>query len=843
MNNAPDNSDRVKRLSNLLRYVDFPTYEKQIESALNQFNTLFRYHSKKDVDSCAIKESIIKMMVLYANVIELTPEELQTPGLYQKLDEIQFRLQQFSNYDNNETAWALTRKNMFKAYQVLIDHHQIMVLWAMPLTEEIRNKKIFSPEILSLITGLEQYQSEGLVLTGFPPETDLIKYVSEFQHLEKHHIDVLVSANIKIKRTDIIKYIQNGPKNPWWKREYLKTTDQNGQETHVSPLEFLGLLKDLKPHQTKILENLPKELPAGITLKRFMETLKSINLAINETQQTTDIHFEDDSDPDIIQFIIDILADASNIKQETRLKFMAVDENGKPLPDVQGETNYKTMSSWCDRIFSTYPNCKLILKGNLDAEIMKKYEFNFSYLPQIIVNGNFICCQNDQRLPYRVTKTLDLGKNPKGTINQKTVFPMAAEINFRHSITGLDILIVMPSDDKTLPKDIKSLSPSKILNLKPKQLEQISTILPIGVKRIFVEPARLKDPLGFAIASLLLKICPELEIFDINNKKFANELPKKVEPIKPKPEPETIKPVQKIVKPKIPGQHLDYDDLVKDFGKQPEFIDIPPKELKRLIQRAIKADKTLKTEILLRNAQEVTCITTTQTEKEKETETLVETITRKVHKCLVDIITSDAKHEEEKQQRQLAKNTPISPLKSNKTTEKKSTQKTQQPIKIKKYISATLYDEIDQYSHNADEILRNINEINLDPFDMNPYGMRYTGPIAIIKDGEQKLAQRVEKRPGACLVQSPNNLPLSYNPGRIVWNIGKNEKGELVIVCVGFCKSHNEQYKNYREIASVKDRIYTRQELSKYIDIEEWLTILNGNTLASTTSKTWQTQH
>ena len=131
--------------------------------------------------------------------------------------------------------------------------------------------------------------------------------------------------------------------------------------------------------------------------------------------------------------------------------------------------------------------------------------------------------------------------------------------------------------------------------------------------------------------------------------------------------------------------------------------------------------------------------------------------------------------------------------------------------------------------HKIDDVLRDINEINLDPTDPK---MQDQNRIHIIKNGIRTVSTNVKRDGGACLAQSVDSS-IRTDKKRIVWAVANGPDGELIIVGIGFCDDHSPNKRNkkqgydYLRQLAFKKRTYTKEELSRYMKVED---LLNYNT-------------
>ena len=168
----------------------------------------------------------------------------------------------------------------------------------------------------------------------------------------------------------------------------------------------------------------------------------------------------------------------------------------------------------------------------------------------------------------------------------------------------------------------------------------------------------------------------------------------------------------------------------------------------------------------------------------------------------------------------------IAPVKQQETIKPQPIKR--EPIKIKKYITPDILKKIEKSSkQNVKSVLQAINEINLDPLEMQLYG-----PVHIIKDGKKTVSATVTRESGCCLVQSIDSSNHT-DPKRVVWGVADGPDG-LIIISIGYREHHNTKkasnlYANLRNQA-LKKQTYTQQELNNkgYIDID---ILINDNNM------------
>lgn len=609
--------------------------------------------------------------------------------------------------------------------------------------------------------------------------------------LKEHQTDILRVTGIP-QETNIIEYmsalheLKKYQTDIWW---------IFGFPEKMTPIEYFNLLKDLDKNKTTILKNIPqKKIQQDIELPAIIRALHNMQVIEKDDGKTT-LHFEGDIDSNIIQIITDTLYKMSSVKPENRLKIVAINKKYEQI-DTLGECEIKNLSQRCKYILSKHPDCYIKITGNLDAKKLQKNCFDFSYLKHIIVDGDFICFKNNKFFPHKINGTLDCQGFTKGDINQNTIFPQyAPKINFGHSITGLNVLIGI------LPKDIQT---------------------------IIVEPAMIRENSQyFDAAEELTKKYPGLTIIDTKGNVFGQEKKvKKTEQTK-KSEPVPVK--QQVLEQKIPGEHMEIKDIIVYCKEKKDFDKFSEQELKRLIRQVLSnqhKNNIEKKMMKLADETPVVCIDASQINL--------------VHQEILNIV-------QESNERKALKNKPNNNSVKPKQTNKQTIEQTvREPINITKYISYELYKDIETSSpHKINSVLHDISEINLDPTDPK---MQDQSRIHIIKDNKETVSTNVKKEGGACLVQNVDSS-IKTDKKRIVWAVANGPDGELIIVGIGFCDDHNSNKKNkrntYRDLRqkAFKKQTYTKEELTRYINIEHLLKGIKNNVLTKTTIKFMQKAH
>lgn len=603
--------------------------------------------------------------------------------------------------------------------------------------------------------------------------------------LNEHQTEILRATGIP-PETNVLEYLyalrelKKHHADVWW---------DFGFPVEVRPVEYLGILKDFDVYKTSVLKHIPKKnLPGGVTWYAIICAMRDMQVIKGDDNKTIQLNFAENTDVNVKKIITDAACKRSGIKSENRLDFIVVDKEGKSVGAPE-QCDINSFSQRCKSILSEHPDCYILIDGNLDAKRLQKTNFDFSYMKRIIVNGDFICSKNNRVFPYMVKGTFDCQAFSKGDITKNTVLPFARTINLGHSITGLDVLI-----------DILE--------------EGVNTILPAGIQTLIVEPAMIRENSQYLdIAKKLVEVCPGLTITDTKGNKFGQ---KKVESKKTEPQkPEKPAPVKKTLEQKIPGKHMGVKDIIKYCRKERknDFGELSDDALKRLVQQVLSNQRKNGIEkkmMKLADGTPVVCIDASQIDD--------------VCTEIIKIMKEDAAREE-------LKSKPVdTPIKKDKTPKRVTKRDVEQPISITKYISYDLYKNIETSSqHKIDDVLRDINEINLDPIDPK---MQDQTRIHIIKNGVRTVSTNVKRDGGACLVQSVDSS-IKTDKKRIVWAVANGPDGEMIIVGIGFCDDHDPTKKSkkqgydYLRQFAFKKRTYTKEELSKYMKVED---LLNANT-------------
>ena len=353
---------------------------------------------------------------------------------------------------------------------------------------------------------------------------------------------------------------------------------------------------------------------------------------------------------------------------------------------------------------------------------------------------------------------------------------MTYEINCAYSITDFDVLMgILPDTLETLVVEPKLIKKSFLLKNNEHLLKTLT----------------------------FMETYPDLTILDTNGNNLLNvlqEIDKDFENKKLESDAKKIEQATQVIKEtfeiKVIGKHLDIKEILEYCHRLPEYDSYSDDVLERLIRNVLSDQRQngIKKKTMRRpDGVNVVCIEASQLEsvladlrkliQERETE--------KIKEATISI----EKQEIVKQQTVVL-----------------------QPIKIKKYIKPGQLKEIKKSSgeQNANAALRIINEINLDPLEM-----QFQGPVHIIKNGRETVSATVKKESGCCLVQSIDSSNHD-DTKRIVWGVADGPDG-LILVCIGFREHHNTKkasnmYEDLRSMA-YKKQTYTEQDLSEYLEI------------------------
>ncbi len=703
---------------------------------------------------------------LFLEMKHLTTKQLMDPEF--KLLQIQL-MQRLSCYKSMNGDSGLKLALLGQA----LEYHQMI---ALERIDPKYQEQASAHDILNILGQLKEYQTEILRTTGIPDGANVLEYMSALRELKKHQIDV------------------------WWKF---------GFPDEIGAVEYLNILKEFDEYKTNILKKLPKKLPDGITLSVIIRALKGMVVTKNTKSGTMELNFEQWVDSSIIDVISASIYKQVGINPETRITFIAVDTEGKQI-DVPEECGLKVLSQRCKHVLSERPDCYIIISNSLDAKTLQNNDFDFSCMNHIVIDGDFTCAKNNKTFPFMIKGTFNCQNLGKEYITKDTVLPYARTINCAYSITDFSVLIEILNKG-ALGKGLRTLI------VEPKLIRRGSPHLAAAKELVAKYKEKYKDTKNYQ----------DLNIVDTNGNTLSDALSDKVEKaVDKKPEPQKSKeenpvPAKQILEHKVPGKHMGVKDIMKYCRKErkSDFAMIPDDALKRLIQRVLSNQRRNGIEkrmMQLADGTPVVCIDSSQIDL--------------VCKEILKIVKEDEQREELIKSKLAENQTTTKQEKAPKPVKK---QKVEQPINITKYISYDLYKTIETSSqHKIDDVLRDINEINLDPIDPK---MQDQTRIHIIKNGVRTVSTNVKRDGGACLVQSVDSS-ITTDKKRIVWGVANGPDGELIIVGIGFCEDHNStkttkkkrEYINFRKQA-FKKRTYTKEELSKYMKVED---LLQGNTIS-----------
>ena len=408
-------------------------------------------------------------------------------------------------------------------------------------------------------------------------------------------------------------------------------------------------------------------------------------------------------------------------------------------------------------------------------------------LENIFVRGNFYCSKHVKVFPSMVAGgVFDCSHCGKDYIDQDTKLPRAmSKMDCSFSIMGLDVLI------GKLPKQLKILYVEK--NLVDKK-------------------SLLKDPKKLDAARRFVLQYQDVSVFDtagrVNLWDVLYDIDMGLDDKKQKESGVNIPQPKDVNKyPQKTDIDIDINTLVSMVRNNIDFnkYELTDDEIKRYI-KAVLSDLRLNgitKYYRMRGNDIVTCINVS--------------VLDTVYQDLISVI------EDSQRVKEIKKNS------DTKTTSGAQQQivvaEKPKPIKIKKYISYSDYKKICTFSNEAAAIsvFENIDKINLDPtVDIN-----YQGSVQILKNDKVVMLSSVKKETGCTLVQ-PIDGNFNNDRKRVVWTVGYDADGSVVIVCVGVLDKHFETKKEYNAYKQLLDaakdrRKFSKQDLEKYLDISSVL--------------------
>ncbi len=551
----------------------------------------------------------------------------------------------------------------------------------------------------------------------------------------------------------------------------------------ISPYDAINKLKpllmDLDDFKLDILASI-KKIPAKTDAFELLKVLGEMEIIDNPEgkEDTLRLVFKIGTKPEIMDIIQKTIYDMSNQDDINSNNLLDCD-----ITDIQGLIYDNEITCPLEKIpekiktlLKDYPDCYLRINGDLDLQ--RKKNFDDSCLPDIIVAGNFYASKKTKNFPFGVYGTAYCQGIDKKIITKDTFLPITETMDLSYSISDFSLLM-----DILLPRTLETL---------------------------IVEPRFLREDYvknNLELINEFMKKYPILTVLDIKGNKLS-DVKEKIEnsAVEKTPEKQPEKPIEQvktiIFEQKKNGCDLTVMDLLKycrtihDNGvfKYAEFSD---NDLRNLIKNAMKYTN-LKT-------------------KKKVTNTdgnIIDSINFSEFSILVENLDNVIQEEKEQKTESV-----YEPEQKQNVVKQQSVKR--EPIKIKKYITLEQLKVIRKSSgeQNANSALCAINEINLDPLDM-----QFQGAVHIMKDGKETVSAMVKKESGCCLVQSIDSSNHD-DTKRIIWNVADGPDS-LIIVCAGFREHHNTKKANniykYLRSTAYKKRTYTQQELDSkgYIDID-----------------------
>ena len=556
--------------------------------------------------------------------------------------------------------------------------------------------------------------------------------------------------------------------------------------------ELLFRLLTMEPYKQSIMSalNIPDDIDqtevyqALVDMDKEIVTFNVFDEKTNQYVETPSIKllFKEGTDSAIMDIITNAIYARSGIKQKEVLKIAIVNNDGEPI-ERDMECAFWNFPSLCQDIRLNHPDAYIVIRENFSAAKLKKIKLDPSYLPHIVVVGDYVCSKDIKVFPYQVNGTFDCHGLDKDYLTKDTVLPLARTINCAFSVTDFDVLMdIIPNGVETL------IVEPKLIN-----------------KKFMHNAQHLRNTLDFIVEH------QDLTVLDTKGNNLLDVITEFVQStdnaVKEQPKTQKEKPasITKIIENKISGEHLDVRDIIQIFRYVEKYKSLfellSDDALERLIKSVLSDQRKngIQKKIMRRNdGVNVVCIDAEQLDLvSKECSNVIEE--RKTTKPEEQVVASEVSAPTDIEKRKLIK--------------------VKEPIKIRKYISKAVLKNITKSSQqNVKTVLRAINEINLDPLEM-----QFQGPVHIIKQGKVAVSGTVKKESGCCLVQSIDSSNYS-DPKRIVWAVADGPDG-LIIVSVGFVGTHNtkrtlNEYADLRELA-LKKRTYTAEELEEYIDVEE----------------------
>lgn len=566
----------------------------------------------------------------------------------------------------------------------------------------------------------------------------------------------------------------------------------NVLQTGISKIEedIKNKLLELDDFRLNVLTSI-KKIPPKISIFDIIDVLKEMTISEEKINGMValKLSFNRDTSPEIIDIITNAAYRRQGVTQRNLLNFNIVDSKGNII-NSGGECPLETLPNVHENFLSKYPKCYIKINGDLDLRniISKKDKTDYSYLRDVIVSGDFYASKYNKFFPHRVDGTFDCSGLGKDYITKDTILPITHKINCTYSITDFDVL----------------------MNIMPKQYDKNHDEFDTTcVKTLIVEPKLIKKEFlsqnkeHFTNVLNFIEHYPYVTVLDTKGNNLLDILVEKCRDKKVTPKPTVIEitttPSEKTFEEKIKGQHLEVKEILTILRTLPEYDIYTDEELDRFIRLVLSDQRKngiQKKTMRRTDGANVICIDASQIELVKQN--------------LQNVINERNKEEKTTTEYTLPKTNEIfkpEPVKRN-------------PIKIKKYITPGLLKQIEKSSkQNVDTVLQAINEINLDPLEM-----QLQGAVHIIKDNKETVSATVTRESGCCLVQSIDSSNHTDSK-RIVWAVADSPDG-LIIVSIGYIEHHNtkkasNKYRDLRDNA-YKKQTYTQQELDAkgYIDIE-----------------------
>ena len=549
-------------------------------------------------------------------------------------------------------------------------------------------------------------------------------------------------------------------------------------------------LLELDDFRLNILTSI-KKIPPKINVFDIIDALKEMTISEEKINGMValKLSFSRGTPQEIMDIITNAAYRRKGVTQRNLLNFNIVDSKGNII-NSGGECPFETLSNVHENFLSEYPGCYIKINGDLDLRntVNKKDKTDYSYLRDIIVSGDFYASKYNKFFPHRVDGTFDCSGLGKDYITKDTVLPITHKINCAYSITDFDVLM------NTMPKRYDN------------NYDEFDTTC---VKTLIVEPKLIKKEFlsqnkeHFTNVLNFIEHYPYVTVLDTKGNNLLDMLVEKCRDKKVTQEPTVIEitttPSEKTFEQKIQGQHLEVKEILTILRTLPQYDIYTDGELDRFIRLVLSDQRKngiQKKTMRRTDGVNVICINTSQIELVKQD--------------LQNVINERIKEEKTI--------TEYIPTKTNEFLKTEPVKR--KPIKIKKYITTDLLKKIEKSSkQNVNTVLQAINEINLDPLEM-----QLQGAVHIIKDNKETVSATVTRESGCCLVQSIDSSNHTDSK-RIVWGIADGPDG-LIIISIGYIEHHNtkkasNKYRDLRDNA-YKKQTYTQQELDAkgYIDIE-----------------------